>query len=95
LYTKLENIILSELVTDKCILAKMFRIPIIQLTDHRKLNKKEGSSVDTSNPLRRRNKIIMRDRRREGSGWEGEREGEGGKIRYWGKTGKKSRGPRE
>ena len=47
MYTKLENIILSELVTDKCILAKMFRIPIIQLTDHRKLNKKDGLRVDT------------------------------------------------
>jgi hypothetical protein len=29
---------------------------MIQLTDHRKLNKKEGPSMDTWNPLRRRTK---------------------------------------
>ena len=38
--------------------AKNFRIPMIQLTEQMKLNKKEGPSVDTSIPLRRGNKII-------------------------------------
>jgi hypothetical protein len=37
---------------------------MIQLTDHRKLNKKEGPNVYISNP-HRGNKIIMGDRGRE------------------------------
>jgi hypothetical protein len=32
---------------------------MIQLIDHRKLNKKEGQNVDASISLRRENKIIM------------------------------------
>ena len=39
-------------------------MPMIQLKDHIKLNKKEGQNVDASNPLRRENKIITR-----GEGW--------------------------
>ena len=44
----LENIILSEItqtkyvLTGKWILAKKYRIPMIQPTDHKKFNKKEG-----------------------------------------------------
>jgi hypothetical protein len=56
---------------------------MIKLTDCRKLNKKEGPSVDTLNPLRRGNKIIMRSRWREVLGLErGGREEKGGNIRY-------------
>jgi hypothetical protein len=40
-------------------LVKKSRIPVIQLIDHMKLNKKEGPSVDASIPIRRGNKIIM------------------------------------
>jgi hypothetical protein len=39
-----------------------------QLTDHTKLNKKEGQNVETSLPLRRGNQIIIGDRGREGPG---------------------------
>jgi hypothetical protein len=39
---------------------------MIQPTDHKKFNKKEGSSEDTLIPLRRWNKIITGDRGREG-----------------------------
>ena len=42
---------------------------MIQLTDHMKLNKKEGQSVNASMPLRRGNKIITGGRGREGPGW--------------------------
>jgi hypothetical protein len=38
---------------------------MMQLTDHRKLNKKVDLCVDTTNPLIRGNKIIMRGRRKE------------------------------
>jgi hypothetical protein len=66
---------------------------MIQLTDHMKLNRKEGPSVDASTPLRRENKIIMRGRRREGLGWKRE---VGGK-RWSGSSigGEKARGPGE
>jgi hypothetical protein len=42
--------------TDKWILAKKYRIPMIQLTDCTKFNKKEGLSEDVSIPFRRGNK---------------------------------------
>ena len=42
--------------TDKWILAKKYRIPMIQLTDCKKFNKKEGPSEDVSIPFRRGNK---------------------------------------
>ena len=56
-WIELENIVLSEvtqtqkdvhgnLLTDKWILAKKFRIPMIPFIDHRKHIKKEGPSVD-------------------------------------------------
>jgi hypothetical protein len=68
----------SNISSEKCIdlietipFKKLGRIPMIQLTDPMKLNKKEGSSVDNSIPLRRRNKIIMGGRRRERTGWGG------------------------
>jgi hypothetical protein len=62
--------------------------------DHGKRNKKEGPSIDTLNPLERGNKIIMRDRGREDSGWErkGGR-GEEGRFRY-GKDRRKTQRPR-
>jgi hypothetical protein len=41
---------------------------MIQLIDHMKLEKKEGQSVDSSIPFRRGNKIIIRGRKKEGSG---------------------------
>jgi hypothetical protein len=51
---------------------------MMQLKDHMKLNKKEGQSVDASNPLRRENKIIMRSRRKKGPGWKRGEEGKKG-----------------
>jgi hypothetical protein len=68
---ELENIILSVVIkitkehtwyalTDKWVLAQMFRIPNIQFTDHIKLKKKEDHSVDTPVLLRRGLKIPMR-----------------------------------
>jgi hypothetical protein len=68
---------------------------MIQLTDHVKLNKKEGQSMDASIPLRRGNKMIMGSRGRECYGWErgGERKGE--QVQVWEETGEKSRGPEE
>jgi hypothetical protein len=61
-------------LTEKWILAKKFRITMVLMTYHRKLNKKEGPSMDTSFSLRRRNKIIMGDKGRE-EGEKGGREG--------------------
>jgi hypothetical protein len=55
---------------------KLKKIPMIHLTDHMKLNKKEGPSVDTSIPFRRGNKIITKGRGREGT-WVREGKGEG------------------
>jgi hypothetical protein len=63
---ELENATLSEVnpvtkehawyaVTGKWILTKKLRIPNIQFTDHMKLNKKKGQSVDASVLLRRNN----------------------------------------
>jgi hypothetical protein len=40
-------------------ISQKYRIPMIQLTDHMKFNKKEGQSVDASIPIRRGNKITM------------------------------------
>ena len=45
-------------LTDKWILAHKLWIPKIQFTDHMKLKKKEGQSVDASFLLRRGNKIL-------------------------------------
>ena len=68
------------------ILAKKYRIPMIHPTDHKKFNKKEGPNEDTSVPLRRGNKIIIRGRGREGPGWKRGRGREKlGRIRYVGK----------
>jgi hypothetical protein len=41
---------------------------MIELPDHMKFNKMESQSVDASIALRRRNKIIMGGRGREGPG---------------------------
>ena len=61
---------------NKWILGKKFRIPIIQLTDHMWLNKKEGPNVNISIPFGRGNKIIMESRGKGGPQWE---KGEGDK----------------
>jgi hypothetical protein len=74
----------------------MFRIAMIQLTDHMKLNKKEGPSVDTSIPLRKDHKIIMGGRWKEAPWWERGQErkgGEGSCIRE--ETGEMLREPEE
>jgi hypothetical protein len=52
----------------KWILAKNYSIPMIQLIDCVKLNKKEGPSEDASIPLRREKKRIMGGKGKEGSG---------------------------
>ena len=44
-------------------------MPMIQGTDGKKFNEKEGQSEDASIPFRRRNKIMMRGRRRAGPKW--------------------------
>jgi hypothetical protein len=49
---------------------------MVQLKDCMKVNKKEGQSVDASNPLTRGNKIITGGRERERPGWERRREGD-------------------
>ena len=45
----------SYMLTDKWILIKKVRIPMIQLTHHRKLNKEEGIKVETSISYTREN----------------------------------------
>ena len=56
---------------------------MIQLTDHMKFNKQKGLSEDASIPLRRGNKIIRGGRRREGSGWRKQDEGQSsGRMKY-------------
>ena len=56
-------------LTDKWLLAKKYRMPMVQLTDYIKLNMKEGPSMDASFPLRRGNKIIMGSRERDECEW--------------------------
>lgn len=51
-------------LTNKFILAQMLRITMIQLTDNRKIKKKEGKIVDVSILLIMVKKIIMRGERR-------------------------------
>ena len=54
-----------------------------KLTNSMKLNKNEGQSVDSSIPLRRRNKIITGGRGREEHGYKRGGGGkEGSRIRY-------------
>ena len=55
----------SSVLTDKWIVGKKYRIPMIQHTDPKKL-KKGGRSEDASIPLRRGNKTIFGVRKREG-----------------------------
>jgi hypothetical protein len=59
-------------------------MPMIQGTDGKKFNEKEGQSEDASIPFRRRNKIMMRGRRREGPKWESGGKGERGQDQVWG-----------
>ena len=63
------------------ILSKTYRIPIIYLTDPKKLCKKESPSDDASISLRRRNNIIVGDRVREGLQWEMRGKGKRGDMK--------------
>jgi hypothetical protein len=84
------SVIVSGLVPDKWILAQTCRIPMIQLTDCMKFNKKEG-------PFRRGNNIIMKSRVG-GLGGGRTRVGEGRARENggtMGKTGEKPRGSGE
>jgi hypothetical protein len=69
---------------------------MIQPTECKKFNKKEGQSVDSSIPLRRGNKLIMESRGREGgNSVRKDREGERGwgGDQAWEETGENPRGP--
>ena len=59
-------------LTDKWLLAKKYRIPMIQPIDHKQYNKMEGPSEDASIPLRRGNKIIVAGRGKRNLGSRGE-----------------------
>jgi hypothetical protein len=88
----LEYIILSEVtqtqkdmhvLTNKWILAKKkFRIPRTQPTGLKKINKLKVPSEDALIPLEREKKMVMRNRGREGPGWE--KGGRRNMIMYWG-----------
>jgi hypothetical protein len=69
-------------LTGKWILAKKDRIPVIQPIDHKKFNKKEGSSI----PLKRGKKIITGGK---GRGLSGRRKGgkKGCQDQIWGEKG--------
>ena len=73
----------------------MLRISMIQLTDYMKLKKKEGQSMDASNPLKRWNKIIRGGSRREAWVEEGQGRKKGRQDQVWEETGEKPRGPGE
>jgi hypothetical protein len=76
-------------LTDNWILAKKFGTTIIQLTDCRKLNKKED-------PLKRGNKIIIGGRGKEEPGWErGGSMKKGRQDQIWEEAGEKPKGPRK
>jgi hypothetical protein len=67
---------------------KKLEIPMIQLTDHVKLKKKEDQSMCTSVLLRIQNKIIMGSRGWEGLGRKrGGREEKRGQDQVWEETG--------
>jgi hypothetical protein len=67
----------------KWILAKNYRLSMIQPTDHKKFNKKKDPSEDASIPLRRGNKITG-GTRREAPGWE-RGGGKGEQDQEWGR----------
>jgi hypothetical protein len=72
------------------------RIPMIQLKNHMKFNKKEDQSVGASNLLRRGNKIIMAGRGRGDLGGRGKGRGrKKGQDQVWDETGETSRGTGE
>jgi hypothetical protein len=77
-WMELENINLNEVTqtqkegmvcSDKWILAKKFRIPMIHYTDIKKLNKKEGPSGDAWISLRRGYGTVIGGGEGEGTGW--------------------------
>lgn len=61
--TEIKKDIIRDVFCEKCVLAPKLRIPTIKLIDHLSVNSVEDQIVDTSNPLRIGNKIIMGDRR--------------------------------
>jgi hypothetical protein len=63
-------------LTDNWVLGKQLRIPMIKLTDHIELKKKEDQSVDASAIFKRGNNIIQRGRCWEGLVGRNEAEGE-------------------
>jgi len=73
---------------DKWILGKNLRILTIQLTDHMKVKKKQGQSMDASVLLKRRNKIIMVGRGRDRPEKKRKREGreKGKQDQVWEET---------
>ena len=93
-WIELENIILSEVtkehtwyvLIDKWILVQKLRIPKIQYTDHMKLKRKEGQSVDASVLLRSGNYFVpdyfIRDSRG-GRSLGGREVGKEGKNKIW------------
>jgi hypothetical protein len=98
-WIELENSFLSEVTQTQndmhgMYLAKKYRIPRMQVTDHKKCNKKEGPSEDASIPLGWVKEMITGGRGRDGPRWErGEGWERGNRIRYGGGTGEKPRGP--
>jgi hypothetical protein len=61
-----------------------YRIPRIQSTELKKVNKKKGPSEVASIPLGREKKAIMGGRKKEGPRWEKGKWGGGNMIRYGG-----------
>ena len=74
-------------------ISQKVQIPTIQLTDQMKLKKKEGPNVDTSIPLRKRNKIIKGGRGREGPRWERGGDDKREQDLEWGETAQMNSGP--
>ena len=101
---ELENIILSEITQTRKDIHGMYslisgyylpklRIPMIQLTDYIRLNKKEGQSVDAANLLKKE-KNNHRRQKEGGTWWEREGRGKTGwQNQVWQETGEKFRGP--
>jgi hypothetical protein len=75
---------MQSLLTNKWILAKRYRIPRMQSTELKKINKLQGPSEDISIPLGREKRA--KGRGKEKTGWERPRERTGenrNMIRYW------------
>jgi hypothetical protein len=66
-------------------ISQKYRISMTHPTDHKKFDKKEGPSEDSSTTLGRRNRIILGGKGRERPRWERRGGGEEGRIRYVGR----------